>query len=258
MKGGTTSLFFYMASHPDIIPSSIKETNFFKTNYDVNKGVNWYSNLFKGNGRYAFEASPNYTKQQLFPDVPRRMHSCLPKVKLIYLVRDPIERMISHYMHNLSHGRESRSFSKVARDTDSNIIQTSKYFFQIQAFLKYYSDEQLLLIESEQLVKNTASVLKNVFRFLGIPPDYDATLLEKKFHESKNKMRKSSLERMLIRKIKNAYLLARIQKITKPFQKRIVRPLISSDDREIMLEILRPDIDKLRQFSGLKFSDWSL
>ena len=258
MKGGTTSLYRYIASHPNIIPSLIKETDFFKTSSDFNKGINWYEPLFQGNGNYAFEASPNYTKRHIFPNVPARMHSILPETKLIYVLRDPIERIISHYVHNYSHGRESRSFSEAITDANSNYIQTSKYYFQIQAFLEYYSDKQLLLVDSEQLKKETANVLRDVFRFLEISTDYDATLLEKSFHESSKKKRPSELEQALCRKTNNPYLLAGIRKITKPFQKSIERPILLQSDKEILAKAIAPDVDKLRKFTCLDFPDWSL
>ncbi len=258
MKGGTTSLYRYIASHPDIIPSSSKETDFFKTSSDFNKGIDWYQNLFYGNGEYAFEASPNYTKRHLFPDVPARMYSILPDAKLIYVLRDPIERIVSHYVHNYARGRESRAFSQVVKDTSSNYIQTSKYYFQIQAFLEYYSDRQLLILESEQLNKYTTNVLSIVFRFLGISANYDPTLLEERFHESSDKKRLSRLERSLCRRTNNPYLLASIRKITKPWRQSIERPTLSPKDRQMLVEEIAPDIEKLRQFTGLTFSDWSL
>jgi hypothetical protein len=119
MKGGTTSLYHYIASHPDIVPSSIKETNYFNTIADLCKGLSWYKSLFRNKGKYAFEASTNYTKRHIFPGVPERMYSILPKVKLIYILRDPIERIVSHYIHNYAHGREK-----------SQIFRSYKQWFQ--------------------------------------------------------------------------------------------------------------------------------
>ncbi|MEM9772050.1 MAG: sulfotransferase domain-containing protein, partial [Cyanobacteria bacterium P01_D01_bin.73] len=90
MKGGTTSLHRYIASHPNVVTSSIKETDFFRSAKDYSKGIDWYESLFEGSGTYAFEASTNYTMRHKFPGVPERMHSVLPNAKLIYLLRDPI------------------------------------------------------------------------------------------------------------------------------------------------------------------------
>ena len=258
MKGGTSSLYNYIASHPDIVPSSIKETDFFKTSDDFNKGLNWYKSLFNKDGKYAFEASPNYTKRHIFPGVPARMFSILPEIKLIYVLRDPIERVVSHYVHNYANGRESRSFSEALKDTNCNYIQTSKYYFQIQAFLEYYSSKQLLLMESEQLHKDPVKVLSDVFKFLGISPKYDATILKKRFHESSAKKRRSFLEQKLSGKTNNPYLLSSIRTITKPFRKSIKRPSLSPVEKGMLAAVIVSDVEKLRHFSGLSFSDWSL
>lgn len=258
MKCGTSSLYRYISSHPNVVPSSIKETDFFKTDDDFNKGLDWYKSLFTGNGNFAFEASPNYTKQHIYPGVPARMHSVLPKTKLIYVLRDPIERAVSHYVHNYSHGRESRQFSDAIRDPNSNYIQTSKYYFQIQAFLEHYSEKQLLLIESERLRTDTANVVNDVFEFIELSPDYETDILEKRFHVSSTKKRSSSFEHVLTSRTSNPYLLAGIRLVTAPLRKSIERPRLSSEDTAILTEAIAPDIDKLRRLSGLTFSSWSL
>lgn len=108
MKGGTTSLYHYLASHPDVVASRDKETDFFRSRKHFSKGIEWYRQQFRGAGTHALEASPNYTKRHKFRGVPRRMHSVLPEAKLVYVLRDPVERIISHYMHNRHHGRETR------------------------------------------------------------------------------------------------------------------------------------------------------
>ena len=181
MKCGTSSLYRYIASHREIICSSTKETDFFNNTSNFNQGIDWYQSFFQGEGKFCFEASPNYTKRDKYPHVPERMHSVLPKIKLIYLVRDPIKRVISHYIHNYSNGREWRSLSEAVQEANNKYIQTSKYFFQIEAFLEYYSDQQLFILELEQLNKNPANTLNDVFQFLEIPADYDTNIIQKKF-----------------------------------------------------------------------------
>jgi len=258
MKGGTSSLYHYLTSDPDIVPSSVKETDFFKTSADFSKGLDWYQKLFTGNGKFAFEASPNYTKRHIFPGVPERMHSIIPEAKLIYALRDPIERIVSHYIHNSAHGRETRSFSQVIKGTNSNYIQTSKYYFQIQAFLEYYSDDQLCLVQSEKLSNNPIKVVNDICEFLEIPFNCDATVFAQRYHESSNKRRASWLERKLTRTTNNRYLIAAVRKIIRPLGKPIKRPVLSTSDKEILLSVISPDIEKLRHYSGCQFPGWSL
>ena len=285
MKGGTTSLYRYISSHPDAGPSSKKETNFFQTNADFSKGLAWYKAFYKNTGKYCFEASPNYTKRHIFPDVAERMHSILPDTKLIYVLRDPIERIISHYIHNLASGRESRSFSAAIQDRtlnyyiqnyvnrrtsrpfagivqDINInhyIQTSKYYFQIQAYLEYYSEKQILILESEKLNKDPAGVLREVVAFLEIPDyHYDPDSFTERFHQTKNKKRRTFIDRELSKRTNNRFLLYTVRKMSKPFRKPIERPVVSSAERAMLAAEIAPDVEKLRQFSGIQFSGWSL
>ncbi|MBX2864705.1 MAG: sulfotransferase domain-containing protein [Leptolyngbyaceae cyanobacterium MAG.088] len=257
MKAGTSSLFRYISTHQNIEPSSFKETNFFKNDREYNKGIGWYEKLFVKNREYAFEASPSYTKRHLFPGVPSRIHSVLPKAKLIYVLRDPIERIISHYMHKQSHGSEFRSLSEVVKNIKGNYVQTSLYYFQIQAFLEYFSESNILLVESEKLRKMPVDVLVEIFDFLKIHPDYDPAVLEKRFHESEAKTQPSKLERVIAKRTKNPYLRLSARKISKPFRQPIEKPILSKIERERLVEVILPDVEKLRGFSGLEFSNWS-
>lgn len=260
MKGGTTSLYHYIASNPRTEPSAIKETDFFKTPETLSKGVTWYRALFKNRGKYAFEASPNYTKRHIFPGVPERMHAILPDVKLIYVLRDPIKRIVSHYIHNYAHGRELRPFPDAIKGAENNYIQTSKYHFQIQAYLKYYSKKQLLLIESEKLRKDPAEVLRTVYGFLGISREAlgNNTILEKRFHTSSSKERRSLIEQKLSKVANNQIFLAMIRKICKPFRTPIETPVLSSVERARLSAEIAPDVEKLRRLSGKRFSKWTL
>jgi len=256
MKSGTSSLYQYIATHPNIVRSSMKETDFF-TQDGFKKGINWYNQQFSDSGQYAFEASPNYSKRHIFPGVPERMFSILPKIKLIYIVRDPIERITSQYIHNYAHGRESQTLSEILKDTNNSYIQTSKYFFQIQAFLEYYPENNLLIIESEQLRKDPSKTLNNIFNFLSITPEYDPNILKELFHESRVKERKSTIEIELCKKINNPYLVKKIQQLSKPLRKKFKKPSLTPKEKEMLSNVLTPDIDSLRTFSGLEFPDWS-
>lgn len=258
MKCGTSSLYHYLASHPDLRPSSIKETNFFLRRESFAKGVEWYESFFGGEGRYAFEASPNYTKRHAFRGVPKRMYSVLPDARLIYVLRDPIERVVSHYVHMYTEGRESRPFGEAIRKQRCDYIQSSRYFFQLEAYLKYYREENILLLEAEDLRERPAEVLRNVCHFLSIPPHYDPAVLEQRFHESSAKKRWTPLERWLIRRTDNPRLQAVIRRIGDGLGRTVQRPMLSAPERNMLMEILAPDTEGLRRFSGLPFSRWSL
>src|SRR5687767_7137091 len=110
MKAGTTSLFKYLAGHPQLCPSSRKEPRVFRDAGDPDRQRAAMLALFDGrcDEPWCFEASTAYTKYPLFRGVPRRVQAVVPEARFVYLVRNPVERVWSQYVHNLSHGRESR------------------------------------------------------------------------------------------------------------------------------------------------------
>ena len=259
MKGGTTSLYNYLASHPDLQASSMKETNFFGKPEQFAKGLEWYESLWDENKRVVFEASPNYTKRHIFPSVPERMQSILPRVKLIYLVRDPIERIVSHYIHNYANVRESRSISEALQDPkNNNYVLTSKYFYQLQAYLQYYSKEQILVVQSEEMKNEPAKVFGEVCSFLNLSGQYDKAIFQRQFHESRVKMRNSSAERWMT-KYMGSPPFGRFGKyVVKRLRRPIQKPVLSPEDREALSAEIAPDIQQLREFTGKSFSDWSV
>ena len=258
MKSGTSSLHKYLASHPDLVAARMKETDFFSTDSTYSKGKDWYEKLFKGTGTHAFEASPNYTKRHLFPNVSKRMHSLVPKAKLIFILRDPIERSVSHYVHNYSYGREMRTFSEAVRESDSNYILTSRYFFQLQAFLEYYPPEQLFLVQAERLRESTVEVVDEICNFLCIPNECAPSVLDKKFHKSSSKKAASSLERWIVKKTDNRKLASIASKLTSPLNQPIKKPELTANDIELLQSKLSADMAALRNFSGCEFADWSV
>jgi len=83
--------------------------------------------LFYREAKIHGESSVNYTNFPQFKNVPKRMYSLVPEAKLIYVLRDPIERVISHYIHAYANGGEKRPFAKAISDPNSEYIFRSKY-----------------------------------------------------------------------------------------------------------------------------------
>ncbi len=238
MKAGTTSLYRYLASHPDVVASDEKETDFFRSKKRAAGGADAYGRLFTGPGAHAFEASPNYTKRHRFRGVPQRMHAVAPDARLIYLLRDPVERAVSHYRHSIRKGRETRPFAEAIREPDNHYVQTSRYHYQLRAFLKHYDESRILLVESEKLRDDTRGTLDAISTFLGLAPTYDPRTLKTKFHQSG----------------RQNGLLGSIRAHRQPE----APPEPSATDRDVLKDQLTDDIERLRRFSGLDFENWSL
>ena len=121
MKGGTTSLHRYLRQHPEVFMPERKELNFFLDEYagppidppeerNWSRGITWYERQFAGaeRERAVGEASANYSRYPTYPGVAERIAEVVPQMKLIYLMRNPIDRVLSHYLHDFANGREQR------------------------------------------------------------------------------------------------------------------------------------------------------
>jgi hypothetical protein len=173
MKAGTVSLRHYLDDHPDVFlgrGGKFGEPNFFTAEYNWPRGRGWYESLFDGAGKAAAigECSPSYTMAPAFRGVPERMAQVVPDARLIYVVRDPIARMQSMYMHQVSAGRERRRAE--AALLDDRYLGPSLYGFQLAAFLDHFDRSQVLVIASEVLRDRPREALSAVFDHLAIDP----------------------------------------------------------------------------------------
>src|SRR5688500_4466677 len=109
LKCGTTSLHHYLNLHPQIAMSRPKELNFFVEELNWELGTDWYTSHFDPAADVRGETSPHYTNRPRFEGVAERIAESAPGARLIYMVRDPIKRLLSHYVHNVAGGYEQRS-----------------------------------------------------------------------------------------------------------------------------------------------------
>ncbi len=180
-KAGTSSLFKYLAEHPDVARPVQKEIAFFSLNYG--RGLGWYRAHFpsRRSDRMAFEATPHY----LFcPEVPPRVVAQLPEVKAIAVLRDPIDRAVSQYWHMRRRAFESREMQDALLAPESlaspahcdppvlrhSYVARGYYAEQLRRWLEFVPRERLLVIRSDDLFGRTAETYASVLRFLGLPP----------------------------------------------------------------------------------------
>jgi hypothetical protein len=150
--------------------SSPKEPHFFSNDDTFHRGWARYEALFSGaDGKVAIgEGSTGYTMQMIFPNASRRIAKHLPDAKLIYIVRNPVERIESHWRQLLGWSN-SLSFDAFLRRIP-DAIDASCYWRQISAYREHFPDEQILVLFFEEFVKEPDVVLKRCFEFLGVDP----------------------------------------------------------------------------------------
>lgn len=144
MRAGTTSLFSFLARHPQVAASFCKEVHYFDLRF--HHGPAWYRCQFRRPRRLAggraigIESSPYY---MFDPRVPGRMAALVPDVKLVFLLRDPVERAFSHYRKNCRDGREPLSFADALAAEDERLAGEEERMLHDPAYLsglhQYYS-----------------------------------------------------------------------------------------------------------------------
>ena len=184
-KGGTTALYEYFRLHQNICMADKKELHFFdEDRYFEKKNPNYskYHRYFSPNdhSQVIGEATPIY---MYWNKSIERIHVYNPKIKLIIILRNPIDRAFSHWNMERDKGRESRTFLKAIRDEDSKInlpnysqnkilsyLDRGHYSQQIKNIFNYFNKNQLLILRSEDLRENLDNTLMNIAGFLSIPP----------------------------------------------------------------------------------------
>lgn len=175
MKAGTTSLYEYMAGHPEIGVSSEKETDFFIAEKNWSRGLDWYKSLFRPGFRLYAEASPNYTKRAVFDGVPERIAETLPNCKFIFLSRDPVARAESQYRHAVLSGADVPGVAELSGShTLEHLVDTSSYAAQLQPYLDLFPKERFLFLKFEDLISDPDSVLKQISVFLDVVDTWPA------------------------------------------------------------------------------------
>ncbi len=267
MKCGTSSLHQYLGEHPQVCVSTPKETDFFLARNQ--QDLKWYRECFTEPARAYGEVSPNYTKHPTFAGVPERMHELLPKAKLIYLVRDPIERAISHYIHNWASRRWSTSIRETILPVEESWpLTVSRYHMQLSQYLEYYPIRDILVVQSERLRRCTGDVMEEIFRFIGVDPSITQERgAYKEHHVSTEKIRKNGLAAFLTESsigqaVKDAgkQLVPRrtIEWAKDALWTEVEKPTLSGDVSARAQDYLKKDIDQLRALTGKEFACWSV
>jgi hypothetical protein len=189
MKSGTTSLFHYLQAHPQAYLSPLKEVEFFVEEKNWKRGFDWYRAQFAGADPEAIaigEASTAYTKYPEYDGVPERIATHIPEARLIYVVRDPIERIRSHFQHRVLAGAERRPV-EVAVLEDPRYLHCSSYAMQLERYLPHFERDQLMIVRSEDLRSARLETMRSIYGFLGIDPDLVPDTLEREFYRSEER-----------------------------------------------------------------------
>jgi len=168
MKSATSTLHEQLALQPGFFMSIPKEPNFFSDDQVYDLGLDWYANLFSDAdpGDICGESSTHYTKLPDYSRTIERMKSYLPSLKLVYVIRHPIDRLVSHYIHQWSQNVIRVDINQAIDEFDE-LINYSRYSMQLAPFIDAYGAENIYIAFSEAFRVRPQYELEKVTRFLG-------------------------------------------------------------------------------------------
>lgn len=266
MKAGTTTLWGHLREHPQVFMPDLKEPDFFVAEKNWTQGLEWYQSLFRdaGGALAVGEASPSYTKDPAHPGVPQRVAAALPEVQLVYIMREPISRMRSMFLHNLLRGRETASIDE-ALLMNPKYLDASRYAHQLCQYLQYFDRDRIHLMLTEDLRDDPATALNALLRFLGLPPDTALGTGPRTDHVTSARRLDRPVTRLLRRIPGASTAVGRaptpLRQVVRAAGTRGVEgrsTYISSTTRALLLDRLRPDLDQLRAMMGADFRAWDL
>lgn len=267
-RSGTTSLFQYLDPHPEIYMSQVKELNFFSNERFWHRGYHWYESYFSRvpeGVKAAGEASTSYTKAPFTPDVVQRIHDYNPDMKLVYIVRDPVARYISHYMKRIQTGLETRPFSQTLINLEKEACAwQGRYAYQIRQYLRHFPEEQLLIRSMDQIRNTPESVISDIFRFLGVSDSFPVRGLEKIHNANTRVVRKSPVGSRILQFYRTHL---EYREIPYTFKKLILtasdlggelvnQPVPSAEERQKLISFYRDDTRELREHFGVDTGGW--
>lgn len=269
MKCATTSLFHYLSQHPEIAACSRKELNFFNYPRRFAKGFQWYLSLWdreQKENKLLLEGSPGYTMHStatVAENIRSVKDSTGAGFKLVYVMRDPVARFVSHYKHVRARGKVSGPIADAIAD-DSWFVDVSRYASHLDEYYKRFDAGDILLVLFEDILADPAKVLDTVCSFLGI----DAAWSFEGLSAGKNPT-KGMKFRLFERRVKQSMPLAArcIKLIPKRLRQTVSGALsragdtgvsLSNEERKLLLSYLKEDLLKLENIYGVDTGRWNI
>ncbi len=269
LKCGTTSIHHYLGLHPEIQMSKPKELNFFVSELNWDLGLDWYAGRFDDRFRVRGESSPHYTNLPRYTGVAERIHEHCPDARLIYMVRDPIKRLLSHWVHATGAGYERRELTPTLTAPDTAYVERSLYWMQLQPYLKLFEREQIEVFTQEELQGERDETMRRAFRFAGVDEAFSSEQFDREWERSSAKQgdRYQLMERLIklpgLRSFDRNF--DRLPESMRWIVEKVVhdpeaapapKPKLPDDVFETLRGRFGEDSAALQQFAGREFAGW--
>jgi hypothetical protein len=289
-KAGTTSLYHYLKQHPEVYMSPVKEPHFFASEgadpgfrgpVPRNSGrslaitdLEAYRALFAGvsNETAIGEASPSYLGN---PKAPGRIRRYLPEAKLIAILRNPVERAYSAYLHRVRDDRERLDFARALREEEARARANSTpgwyykragfYHEQLTRYYELFEPDQIRVYLYEDLDTDPGGMLRELFAFLNVDETFvvDTSMRHGVTGIPRSRilrrfLRGSNPAKSVLRPLARSLVRpeTRIKMVTTLNNMNLAKPQMSPEVREALISSYREDILKLQDLIGRDLSDW--
>jgi hypothetical protein len=280
MKCGTSSLHHYLGQHPEIAMSAPKEPNFLlpaepeppakagtldralmRERSSVERGVGWYRDRFGPGTPIRGESSVAYSFPW-FPQVAARAAELLGRPRLIYLVRDPVERALSH--HAQLAARDGRSAAEALSAPGNPYIEASRYRTALEPFLGRFGGDRLLVLRQDDLLERREATMRRVFEFLGVDPEFSSPGFDQERNRTAGKGRLYRLaERARATRAGVALAAVVPPRVRASVERRLARgggaatpPVLDPSQHRDLLDRLEPETAGIEALTGWDLRAW--
>lgn len=262
-KCGTTNLAFLLAQHPGICFSREKEPGYFNQVDDWEIGLEGYHKLFSPeNGQICGEASTMYTFLPEWQDTHSKLYAYNPEMKLIYIMRNPVERIISNYAHDLVRG--------IVRGEPEDVIfmhpfyvNRSRYHLQIRPYLERFPRENVLLLVFDEFISDQKRSLEQITGFLGLEMNGFEDVEAAEEHKTLNNW---YLKYDVVRKLANTSLFQTVRPhipggIRKPIRRFLSnrlqsKPSVSKETIRTIWRLVEEDVRGIEKILERTLDSW--
>jgi Sulfotransferase domain len=227
--------------------------------------VEWYRSNFPEDTPIRGESSTSYTRDSGAAETARLVHEVLGTPKIIYLVRDPIERIRSDYHQYRAVGIEQRPIEEAVAEPTNRYLEASRYGSRIAPYVEQLGRDSVLVESQERLLNQRREVLERVFRFLGVRSDVQSPEFERMWERSEGKgwayglgwklrergVRLPAVLRWPAQRLQRSRFAGGAAPTARP-------PEVSETLRRQLASELRPEVARLRELTGAEFDEWRL
>nr|WP_280636835.1 sulfotransferase [Ruegeria sp. R14_0] len=267
-KAATTWLHHVLSEHPSVVTSETKELNFFTANFD--RGYIWYESCFKDvpDDCIKGECSPTYFFSR---DAAQRAWEYNPDLRLICILRDPIDRAFSNHMHEIRKGHIAPGTTfESALPHNPAYCQQSSYKANIEAWLDFFDRDALLLLFSEEVAADPLGTYDGICAHLNIPREVEPGAISERHHENityKNPTVQRTLRyggdamrslgmKGLVKNLKEVPGVKQALSMNKQHLKTTIAPP-THETREMLADLFLPDMEYVAELTGRDSLPWA-